>query len=426
MNGSTNTLPSKKKVLQKIREHSRGLATVNFKMESILFIADEPFNERQVVNLGPPIGQMTFTQITYLVFSDDKPGYNWAHPCRYFLYNDSGDYLNTIQAGYSFSFYFPLNTFKMFDEPVPPPFEQYVFSHLLPAHIPFPPFPVYNGERYAVLFSGLTEYWHINDLEYMYRILIYIYGFNRENIFVLNFDGTCFPPKRLISWLPWCYRPPVPKYHTYSNEPLGATWPGDGTPYELRVNYSGTTENLLGVFDQLSKKLNPDDLLFIFTTNHGHLLNGVSQIDTYSSTTNTYFSPTDLAGALNNLPKFHKLVVVMEQCHSGGFMDYVLTSSKADSKCFIAACSKDKYSRQGLYFDVFANIWSKMITGYTSMLGLQPPKYSKCSVSDAAAKTASENYVTASGMALEDVPVMGVWPEDSSYEYIYLGLPPTS
>lgn len=89
--------------------------------------------------------------------------------------------------------------------------------------------------RNAILFSGginkvnnHIRYW--NDLKFMYSTLVNKYGY--KNIVVLYSDGK-------------------------------------GLDRQIPVHYSATQTNLKNVFNLLKKKLAKDDFIFIFTTNHG-------------------------------------------------------------------------------------------------------------------------------------------------------------
>jgi hypothetical protein len=112
--------------------------------------------------------------------------------------------------------YFPfLEPFKF-----PPPIE----LRLLPNH-------------YAILFSGgynqannHIRYW--NDLKFMYITLVNKYGYKKENIVVF-----------------------------YADE--------NGLDGQIPVHYSATQTNLKTALDLLRKNLNEKDFVFIFTTNHG-------------------------------------------------------------------------------------------------------------------------------------------------------------
>ena len=103
-----------------------------------------------------------------------------------------------------------------------------------------------NPHLYAILFSGggtsasnHTRYW--NDLKFMYSTLINEYGFHKGNIAVLYADGK-------------------------------------GRDSQLPVHYTGTEANLQTVFTLLRSHATSQDTVFIFTTNHG---GGLEKTATY-------------------------------------------------------------------------------------------------------------------------------------------------
>ncbi len=115
-----------------------------------------------------------------------------------------------------------------------------------PEPVPFviePP-TVLQPHRYAILFSGggdptfnYIRYW--NDLKFMYSTLINTYGFSEDNIAVLYADGK------------------------------GALRPDGTVDTQMPVHYKGTQADLETVFNLLKKSSTGEDLIFFFTTDHG-------------------------------------------------------------------------------------------------------------------------------------------------------------
>jgi hypothetical protein len=195
------------------------------------------------------------------------------------------------------------------------------------------------GRRHAILFSGASNNRHTNDLEYLYRTLIDIYDFKPADIVVLNYDGAL----------------------NYSGGPQPVTtWPGDGTPYRMPVNGQGTKADLEGALDDVKSKLRSDDLLLIHTNDHGGHNGTTAYLCTYSG--GDYTAP-DFANKIGSLPSIADLMVVMEQCHSGGFNDVVLEASTAERTTFAAACTEHRSSIGGADFDPFARDWIAAVAG---------------------------------------------------------------
>ena len=275
-----------------------------------------------------------------MVFADDAPRANWAHPCRYLLHDArTGECYREIKA--QFPPYLqsePPRTYTAFHEPV----------RLADAGLFYPLIPRLRcplrrprGQRYAVLFSGASNNRHTNDLEFLYRTLRDLYGFPAANIFVLNYDGTL----------------------NYSGGPKPVTsWPGDSTAYRMPLNGKGTKADLDSVFTTLKGKLKADDLLLIHTNNHGGHNGTESYLCTYSGAD---YLASDFANTLGTLPRFHCLMVMMEQCHSGGFNAPILAHSTANYTSVSSACEELRNSIGGAHFDPFARDWIAAMTGNT-------------------------------------------------------------
>jgi len=70
-------------------------------------------------------------------------------------------------------------------------------------------------------------------------------------------------------------------------------------------------------------------------------------------------------------------MVMMEQCHSGGFQSAVINNSTADETSFAAACVECNSSRGGPEFDPFAKDWISAATGvdpYEASLDYDPDR----------------------------------------------------
>jgi hypothetical protein len=276
---------------------------------------------------------------TVMAFVDEEPLVNWGHNCRYLLFEaNNGELYNDIPAQFPPSLTGFPETFEVFHQPVVmQPSERVIWP--LPPRIRLPFFiPV--GQRFAILFSGGSNNRHVNDLEFLYRTLCDHYYFSEDNIYVLNYDGTV--------------------NYTGGPKPV-VSWPGDGTNYRMTVHGSGTKAAFEAVIDDLKTCLRSDDLLLIHTNNHGGHNGTDSYICTYSGP--DYTTP-DFAAKIAELPTFRDLVVMMEQCHSGGFNDLVIQHSPAQRTSFSAACTEFRSSIGGADFDPFARDWISSFAGY--------------------------------------------------------------
>lgn len=188
--------------------------------------------------------------------------------------------------------------------------------------------PFYLKNRYAILFSGgynaannHVRYW--NDLKFMYSTLINKYGYTDKTIYVLYADGT-------------------------------------GRDSDMTVDYAATETNLKKLLDKLRYNATTRDFIFIFTTNHGggflaedltspNAHGGQFDADGDEGEEPLYESVYDMDlsgdGDKNDQVawdevlygwgsdilddtfhdvfkklKYNKMVIVMEQCYSGGLI----------------------------------------------------------------------------------------------------------
>jgi hypothetical protein len=278
---------------------------------------------------------------TIMVFADDAPRFNWSHPCRYLLHDaESGELYREVPAQFPpYMIERPPETYQVFHEPLRVATDP-------PLYFPISPrlrCPIRwrRGQRYAVLFSGASNNRHTNDLEFLYRTLCDLYGFPAANIYVLNYDGTI----------------------NYNGYPHPVTsWPGDHAAYRMPVNGQGTKADLDSVLDTLKTRLKADDLLLIHTNNHGGHNGTESYLCTYSGAD---YLASAFASKLSTLPKFECLMVMMEQCHSGGFNAPILAQSPATYTSVSSACLEANNSIGGADFDPFARDWIAAMAGHT-------------------------------------------------------------
>jgi hypothetical protein len=290
--------------------------------------------------LGPRIQKITVKQPSILVFADDQPMANFSHDCRYLLFSpENGSLQEEIAA-----------KFPPYGEKVPEtlqPFHQPI--QRIPAESLFRIWPKFrcptirpDGNRYAILFSGMSNLRHLNDLEFCYRMLIDRYGFSPDNIYCLNYDGTL---KTLDGAAP-------------------SKWAGDLTSYRIKITGKGDRPTFQAAFNDIKAKIKAEDLLFIHTNNHGGNSSGQSYLCQYGTSVgpihawDAYWA-NDFCTDLKSLPKHKSLIVMMEQCESGGFNTPVIANSTATNRS-IASAAPANLSSWGTSdgnFDVFALNW---------------------------------------------------------------------
>lgn len=287
-------------------------------------------------------------QNTVLVFADDAPGFNWSHPCHYLLYELERPSIKQVPAQLPPYLTEIPESYQMFHEQFPIPTEETTWN------VPRSPGPsqeARKGNGYAVLFSGASNNRHLNDLEFLYRTLMDVYGYLEDNIYVLNFDGTL----------------------NYAGNPKPVSnWPGDNTPYRIKVNAAGTKSELENVLDDLKLRLREQDSVFIHTSNHGYHDSTESLLIAYSPPD---YSASDFAAKLATFPQFDSLNVMMEQCNSGGFNAPLVSASPARKTSVASACEELRPSKGGPHFDPFARDWIAAMNGsdpYGAPLSFNP------------------------------------------------------
>lgn len=287
---------------------------------------------------------------TAFVLADLAPQCNWAHPCQFYLHDaQTGELYKKVDSS------FPPPQYKQNPESVERFYEpvKLINTQTRPFRQKTVKQPQLNlltnqpGERYAILFSGASNNRHVNDLEFLYRTLIDVYAYNPANIYVLNHDGTI--------------------NYDGGPKPVG-NWPGDNTAYRMIVNGQGTRAAFQETLKTLSRKIKPKDCLFIHTNNHGA---GPCD-DKFTDYCLCVYTPThdwvgyyvnDFISDLGVLPKFEMLLVMMEQCRSGGFILPIINNSPASRTHVATAVDPDDYSLGGADFDPFAEDWIAAIAG---------------------------------------------------------------
>ena len=328
--------PINPKTLRLIQDRAIRRLSSKRRASTNLYVLDDIQPAKSVIRARHQV--IEIKKPTAVVFVDDEPLANWAHDCRYLLHDaETGKLYQEVKASFPPYLVEPPDTFKAFHTPV---VAQNPLRRIwtLDLEVVFP-WRLRKGNRYAILFSGASNNRHTNDLEYLYRQLVDRFYFDEENITVLNYDGTV----------------------NYSGGPQPAnSWPGDGTAYTMNVHEAGTKQALEDAIDALKPKLKADDLLLIHTNNHGGHDGTESYLCTYSGPD---YTASDFADKLGELPAFADLIVMMEQCHSGGFNDMVIESSTAGRTTFAAACTEGKNSIGGADFDPFARDWIAAFAG---------------------------------------------------------------
>jgi Peptidase C13 family. len=289
-----------------------------------LYVQDAIYRGGEV--LQPKRADIVVPRDSVIVFADDEPTKNWGHRCRYLFHDPkTGELIQELPALLppTFDFGARFELFQQASTVSAASRSQYPLLYL-------PPWLYLESASswYAILYSGASMNRHVNDIEFLYRILVNLYRVPAANITVLSFDGTLDYNDAFWQKVP----PPV------------GNWPGDNTPYQMKINGSGTKEELLAAIAAVGEKLGPHDNLFLHTNNHGNTVNGVSTLISYSGDDTTQ---SDLSDAIQALPKFASFMVMMEQCFSGGFIQPIINASPASCTSVATAVDANTSSNGG-------------------------------------------------------------------------------
>jgi Peptidase C13 family len=365
------------RILERVREHAfrslkpRRTSTTNLSIDSAVREEGEP--------LGPEFQRLRVRRPSIVVFADEEPLANFGHQCHYLLYDPETAELYTSLPARFPPWNGPLpQTLQPFHTPVQAVRADALFNVWPPFHCPrFIP----DGNRYAIVYSGMSNTRHLNDMEFGYRTLIHQYGFDPANITVLSYDGT-----------------------TDTQDGSNSVWPGDGTAYQIQIDGKGDQAAFEAAIDALKAKLGAEDLLFIHTNNHGDWNGSESFLCEYPSWAS--YLASDFCSKLAELPGYRSLIVMMEQCNSGGFITPILGASTAGATSVACAATAgvSSWATTDGNWDSFAYEW------FAAQAGAYPSGAALASNPDANGDgkiEATEAYAYASAEDNQDTPQYG-------------------
>ena len=325
----------------------------------------------------------------WFFFVDDRPGHNWAHPCRYvFLAKDLSAYVivysnepcsvennasrveldilheSTNRAISS------ANGFSSFRNSI----NKANIGNALDYS------QGDSSRSYALLISGGAEpsqnysrYW--GDVAMVYSTLRKKYGIPKSNITVCMSDGESSSSDMYI---------------VGENRMISSPLDLDGDNVS-DVNYSATKTQIESAFASIANKLTSNDQLFVFVTDHGAIEDdGTCYLVpwlgyTPSSFSETCISSTEFASYVRNIQA--PICFAMEFCYSGGFVDelkaqtdrVIATACGVEtSSAFVLSAALEGYSPIPLDAFDYCNPWAwafnAAIRGYDSLWGWEPWK----------------------------------------------------
>ena len=384
-------------ILDRVRSHAYATLTPQTAAVHHLGVVPHVLRKGEVLKLVDR--KIEVPEDAVLVFEDQMPGANFGHLCRYLFHSPKdGSILHTVEAMFPPEVSDIALLPKYFHEPLAPPeIRSNIYAKLDWSKIAHYPWFV-NDNRFALLWtSQISNRRHVEDTEFAYRILRHKFGFPASKIYVLCYDGTIASTD----------------FHGADM----ATWVGDGTAYQMQVNGAATKANLQSTLTTISNRVNADSLLFVHTNNHGSQT-GLC-VDNSSVVT-----PTEWSTMLDGMKSFGTLVVTMEQCYSGAFLQPTLDHSKASRTSFASAVPADKVSAGDSHFDQWARTWFEAVNGataYGASLAHNPDANADGRVSVKEAFTYSDAYEYANSY---DDPQYGDTPVGCGSQ-IYLTKAPT-
>jgi len=305
-----NSEEMRKKLLTRLEQEKR-----EFTMKSMHFL-ERPLKTGTELLIGP--NKYKVHKDAFLVVVDEDPGAYWTHPVCYELHDTETEEVIVIREEY------PLEKPDLKTE-------------LLELHIPDLPhlkkkdehfFKFQHKElkkleerfrsisydlsrpctahKHALFVAGMNNMVDFyNDFVNMRNILIDRYGYDPANIVIVMGDGTGYP--------------------------------------DLPVDYAGTVADLNTALDEYApggiRELGPDDSLFLYTFNHGGFDAGNAYLCMHP-TWGKYYD-YQLRAKLDNI-NCNELIVAMNQCHSGGFVDDVVATTGPNHVAIMTTCRHDQ------------------------------------------------------------------------------------
>lgn len=263
---------------------------------------------------------------SWLFFVDEAPLANWTHDCKYIFVNDKNTYEVISEVNPPKAY----DNFNLLSKVEIPAGNKYDFTKYQKNKLSLlksaKETPADYGVKYAVILSGgynkdnnHERYW--NDCSAIYSTLKLLYGFEDWQIFVLMADGLdSADDRKLISG-------------GFDSSP--GDLDGDGNAFD--IHNMCNKQSVTSLFDMLGSWMKPEDFLFVFSTDHGSRESGN---DVKLCLWNEQEMRDDEFATEINKINAEKISIVMEQCHSGGFIDDL----QANNRVIATACRADQSS----------------------------------------------------------------------------------
>lgn len=308
-------------------------------INSEIYVSKQPINSRDTIEIFGEL-PINASNTSWFFFIDVVPDANWAHDCIYVFVDYKSGNVDTIHR---------LMPPKRLDDMI-------ILNRVIPLmeddstllfDIPASSVPKNvstHENEYAIIISGgcsqnlnNERYW--NDCSAIYKVLVNIYNYNPDNIYVIMSDGTD-PGNDMRK-----------RNGTYVSSPLDLD--GNGTN---DIQYPATHSAIETVFNHLQSILTNEDNVFIFTTDHGGE-------NSTLALWNEIMTLSEFSSQVNKLSIAKTVNICMEQCYSGGFIP-VLSGQK---RVIATACTGSEYSyaMAGSVYDEFCFHWISAVAGVT-------------------------------------------------------------
>ena len=356
-------------------------------------------------------------------FSDDRPGANWCHPCRYVFFDAAGKgcvvlYKNapptltdsatgaTIRLVAESTGRAPVANLETVTKSV------YEYARNLASNASLDYKTGDATKTYCVLISGggsensnNIRFW--SDTAMFYSTMTLKYGIPKENMYAFISDGLSNDVDANVS---------SGDSPTLVNSPHDLD--GDGVD---DVTGAATWPRIQAIFNSLKERLAEDDQLIVFITSHGGS-DGVGGPDNYDSTvslfkvagsSHNYIDDDELADLTRDIKC--PVAFAIESCYSGGFVDDIIASP---NRAIGTACNHYELSWgwvgsaskwDGIGYTGAANIW--MAAFNSAVRGCKPKPVSGSGYPwDDSSKTVASD---ADGNRLVSFHEAGTWARDN-------------
>lgn len=188
-----------------------------------------------------------------------------------------------------------------------------------------------NSNLWAVIVNGgynasnnNQRYW--NDCSDFYNVLLDA-GYDKNHIFVLMSDGLSTGADML----------------TYSGIIVDSDKDLDGDGDD-DIDYSATKSNLTSVFSELATVLGEGDQLIVFVSDHGGVYSGIGQCSSACLWNAEILYDYEFASFISAIDSSVRILVILGQCHSGGFIDDI-------NRTNITVLASCRYDESGYAFN---------------------------------------------------------------------------